>query len=98
MQSSCWITVSSLRFSVMSILFSDQNASDKIVQSLEQYAYNYGIAFQIIDDILDFKGSEDKIGKPVGNSVIMRLESGVKKNSLTSSLDRPCPLILYYSK
>lgn len=46
------------------------NASDKIVQSLEQYAYNYGIAFQIIDDILDFKGSEDKIGKPVGNDLM----------------------------
>ena len=31
--------------------------------------YNTGIAFQIIDDILDFTGSENKVGKPVGNDL-----------------------------
>ncbi|MBN19056.1 MAG: heptaprenyl diphosphate synthase [Chloroflexi bacterium] len=46
------------------------NASDDIIKSLEKFAYNYGIAFQIIDDILDFNGSEDKIGKPVGNDLL----------------------------
>ena len=37
---------------------------------LRRYGLNLGIAFQIIDDILDFKGSEDKIGKPVGNDLM----------------------------
>lgn len=46
------------------------NASDNIVKALENYAYNYGIAFQIIDDILDFNGSQEEIGKPVGNDLL----------------------------
>ena len=34
-------------------------------QSLEQYAINIGLAFQIADDILDVEGSYEKIGKAV---------------------------------
>ena len=36
-----------------------------ILQSLEQYAINIGLAFQIADDILDVEGSYEQIGKPV---------------------------------
>lgn len=33
------------------------------------YGLNLGLAFQIIDDILDFSGDADKIGKPVGEDL-----------------------------
>lgn len=36
------------------------------IQGLGSYGLNLGIAFQIVDDILDFTGDEKKIGKPVG--------------------------------
>lgn len=35
--------------------------------ALKQYAYGFGMAFQIIDDILDIIGTESEIGKPVGS-------------------------------
>ncbi len=44
-------------------------ASEKIVQSLSNYAYNLGMAFQIVDDILDFMATEEQIGKPVGSDL-----------------------------
>jgi heptaprenyl diphosphate synthase len=36
---------------------------------MKQYGYFLGMAFQITDDILDFEGSEDVFGKPVGNDL-----------------------------
>jgi octaprenyl-diphosphate synthase len=36
------------------------------VRILHDYGYNLGIAFQIVDDILDFTGNEKEVGKPVG--------------------------------
>jgi heptaprenyl diphosphate synthase len=36
---------------------------------MRQYGYFLGMAFQITDDILDFEGSEDVFGKPVGNDL-----------------------------
>jgi octaprenyl-diphosphate synthase len=41
-------------------------APEESVQVLRGYGYNLGIAFQIVDDILDFVGSEKEVGKPVG--------------------------------
>lgn len=39
------------------------------VALLEQYGLNLGIAFQIIDDVLDYVGAEDVTGKPAGNDL-----------------------------
>jgi heptaprenyl diphosphate synthase len=36
---------------------------------LNRYGYYLGMAFQITDDILDFEGTEDVFGKPVGNDL-----------------------------
>src|SRR5690242_11394454 len=36
---------------------------------LGEYAWNLGIAFQLIDDILDFTSREKILGKPVGNDL-----------------------------
>ncbi len=40
-------------------------ASEMSVQDLRGYGHNLGIAFQVIDDILDFVGTEQEMGKPV---------------------------------
>src|SRR5579872_4286043 len=36
---------------------------------LSEYAWNLGIAFQLVDDILDFTSREKILGKPVGNDL-----------------------------
>jgi octaprenyl-diphosphate synthase len=33
------------------------------------YGINLGLAFQLIDDVLDFSSSEEVLGKPIGNDV-----------------------------
>ena len=45
-------------------------ASEETVQALQRYGYNIGMAFQIVDDILDVQGNPDEIGKPVGNDLL----------------------------
>ncbi|MCM1506840.1 MAG: polyprenyl synthetase family protein [Ruminococcus flavefaciens] len=42
-------------------------ADDNIIRSAVEYGYKLGLAFQIIDDILDVTGNADEIGKPVGS-------------------------------
>ena len=44
-------------------------ASDEQVAALKVYSRELGMAFQIVDDILDFQGDEDEIGKPVGSDL-----------------------------
>ena len=45
-------------------------ASEEVVQALKEYGGNIGMAFQIVDDILDVRGSSEEIGKPVGNDLL----------------------------
>jgi geranylgeranyl diphosphate synthase type II len=42
-------------------------ASDEDVRSLTNYAEQFGLAFQITDDILDVTGTEENLGKPIGS-------------------------------
>jgi len=44
-------------------------APEKSIQSLRDYGHNMGIAFQIVDDILDFIGTEEEMGKPIGSDL-----------------------------
>lgn len=44
-------------------------ASDAQIALMHEYGLNLGIAFQIIDDVLDYTGSEQTIGKPAGNDI-----------------------------
>jgi len=37
-----------------------------LINALAEYAYNLGLTFQIVDDILDIVGDPEKLGKPVG--------------------------------
>ena len=40
------------------------------VDALREYGFNLGMAFQIVDDILDFTGDEAVMGKPVGSDLL----------------------------
>ena len=42
-------------------------ADDEIIAAADKYGYNLGIAFQLIDDILDTTGDFSKLGKPIGS-------------------------------
>ena len=37
--------------------------------ALRDYGFNLGIAFQLVDDLLDFTGDEAALGKPVGGDL-----------------------------
>lgn len=41
-------------------------AGPSVVEEMAQYGLNFGIAFQIIDDILDVVGHRELLGKPTG--------------------------------
>jgi geranylgeranyl pyrophosphate synthase len=43
--------------------------SDAQLAALRDYGLMLGTAFQIIDDVLDFKGNEEVLGKPVGSDL-----------------------------
>ena len=40
-----------------------------IIDALAEYAFNLGLAFQIVDDVLDIVGDPETMGKPVGSDV-----------------------------
>ena len=44
-------------------------APEPLVQSLKAYGHELGIAFQVMDDILDLTGEEEALGKPVGSDL-----------------------------
>jgi octaprenyl-diphosphate synthase len=43
--------------------------SPQIAEALYQFGLNLGIAFQIVDDLLDFSREKEKVGKPVMNDL-----------------------------
>ncbi|MBI4340148.1 MAG: polyprenyl synthetase family protein [Chloroflexi bacterium] len=45
-------------------------APEPVVQALVEYGNALGMAFQIVDDILDFEGTEAELGKPAGHDLL----------------------------
>lgn len=43
--------------------------SDDCIEQCRRYAYHLGMAFQLIDDALDYSGSSDELGKNVGDDL-----------------------------
>jgi heptaprenyl diphosphate synthase/octaprenyl-diphosphate synthase len=43
--------------------------SQELIDALGRFGYDLGIAFQIVDDVLDFIGSTATLGKPAGNDL-----------------------------
>lgn len=48
------------------------NASEAQCQQLAEFGERIGIAFQIVDDILDLTGQEDSVGKTLGTDLLER--------------------------
>jgi geranylgeranyl pyrophosphate synthase len=44
-------------------------ATEEAIKALGDYGHNLGMGFQIVDDVLDFIGEEDELGKPVGSDL-----------------------------
>jgi geranylgeranyl pyrophosphate synthase len=72
-------------------------AAESTVEAFREYGYNLGMAFQIVDDILDVIGDPEALGKPVGldvaqNRGVMVAEGGVtvmSGNGHTAVADLP---------
>jgi len=60
------------------------DAPETTIVAMREYGMNLGMAFQVIDDILDFTGNAEEMGKPVG--------SDLKSGTLT------LPAILFLQK
>ena len=45
------------------------DATPEQANALSEFGLNLGIAFQIVDDILDYTGAEETVGKPIGNDL-----------------------------
>jgi heptaprenyl diphosphate synthase/octaprenyl-diphosphate synthase len=68
------------------------------IEALRSYGYNFGMAFQIVDDILDFTGDEAEMGKPVGSDLmqgtltlpsLLFMERHPNDNPVQRLFDRP---------
>lgn len=46
------------------------DAPKELTQDLYLYGHHFGLAFQIIDDILDFTATSDVLGKPAGSDLV----------------------------
>ncbi len=46
---------------------------EAIVETMRQFGYELGMAFQMVDDILDFTGEQAEVGKPVGSDLLQGL-------------------------
>lgn len=45
-------------------------APESSQRALYRYGYEVGMAYQIIDDVLDFTGTEEELGKPAGGDLL----------------------------
>ncbi len=45
------------------------DCTEEQINALGVYGHNFGLAFQIMDDILDFTGEQANVGKPVGSDL-----------------------------
>ena len=45
-------------------------ASSTVIESMRKFGYETGIAFQIVDDILDYTGEQASMGKPIGYDLL----------------------------
>ena len=45
------------------------DASEEELEKITKYSENIGLSFQIVDDILDIVGDEEKLGKPIGSDI-----------------------------
>jgi geranylgeranyl pyrophosphate synthase len=57
-------------------------ADEDMINALSSYAHDLGLAFQIVDDILDIVGDPEKTGKPVGGDLVKGAGAFVAQNGV----------------
>jgi octaprenyl-diphosphate synthase len=62
-------------------------ADTRVEEALGEYAWNLGMAFQLVDDLLDFTANEETLGKPTGND----LREGKVTLPLVYALEKATP-------
>jgi geranylgeranyl pyrophosphate synthase len=71
------------------------------VEILRKFGYELGMAFQIIDDILDYRGDQSVVGKPVGGDLrqglftlpfLYYMENSSNDSEVKKFIDEDCPL------
>lgn len=61
-------------FEMSALSASMVSGEDEATQdTLRIYGYEVGMAFQIVDDVLDFCGDQDTVGKPLGSDLLQGL-------------------------
>jgi len=45
-------------------------ANETVIEAMRDFGYQIGMAFQIVDDILDFNGEQAAVGKPLGSDLL----------------------------
>ena len=83
-------TASLLETSSKSAALIAPEVDDETVEDMRQFGYQIGMAFQIVDDILDFTSDEKVLGKPVGSDVrqgIITLPTLIYSEIATDDLD-----------
>lgn len=45
-------------------------ANEETIEAMRDFGYQIGVAFQIVDDILDFTGDQNAVGKPLGSDLL----------------------------
>ncbi len=45
-------------------------ADEATIEAMRDFGYQIGMAFQIVDDILDFNGDQNAVGKPLGSDLL----------------------------
>lgn len=73
-------------------------ANETTIQTLRQFAYHLGLAFQIKDDILDVEGNTELIGKKVGSDVANGKSTYVSLTSLQQAKEMLADEILAAQK
>ena len=68
-------------------------ATDKELNALTCYGESVGLAFQIIDDLLDVSAEENTLGKPIGSDVASDKATYVKLHDETTSRQRATDLV-----
>jgi geranylgeranyl pyrophosphate synthase len=46
------------------------SAEEPLIESMRDFGFQIGMAFQIVDDILDFSGEQDAVGKTLGSDLL----------------------------
>jgi octaprenyl-diphosphate synthase len=63
-------------------------ADKQIADALAEYAYNLGLTFQIVDDVLDIIGDPETMGKPAGVDLVQSRGVTAARNGGSSKLQQ----------